>query len=373
MKNLNFIFDLVLFPFLCALHLFQYFYKRVYTIKKELLSTLFLLFTATSMLQAADVTQNVTLVSGDNTATTQNLSLGKDCIIWTASVDGNVTRIQIDTGNKKVKYKFSSSGCANSDIASDDSLGNNGYEDEFNSNLPISMTAGDKLYIEFEKNDEDSVAKLIFTFSGSSTLPIANAGPDQTIAQGDTVNLDGSGSTGTNLTYLWTITSKPAGSTASLLSNTAVNPTFIVDTDGTYVVSLVVNDGTVDSVADSVTIYTSIDFLPDLYIYCSPLSTFENGTIDLGSDLIVIGTNDGNVTTPSLSGTGTCYDSSSSTAVSCGTDGSFVDPLTTIPANHGTASGSETTLCNISNVDQVYPSLKCDAASFTYSNTIIRF
>jgi hypothetical protein len=52
-------------------------------------------------------------------------------------------------------------------------------------------------------------------------LPIANAGPDQTVDQGTTVYLNGSGSTGVNLTYSWTA---PAGITLS--NATVANPTF---------------------------------------------------------------------------------------------------------------------------------------------------
>jgi large repetitive protein len=52
-------------------------------------------------------------------------------------------------------------------------------------------------------------------------LPVANAGPDQSVDQGTLVMLNGSGSTGVNLTYAWTA---PAGITLS--DPTAANPTF---------------------------------------------------------------------------------------------------------------------------------------------------
>ena len=71
------------------------------------------------------------------------------------------------------------------------------------------------------------------------------------------MTLDGSGSTdadGDILTYSWSFTLKPTGSTAALSNETVVNPTFTVDRDGSYVLYLVVNDGTVDSAADTITI-----------------------------------------------------------------------------------------------------------------------
>ena len=92
-----------------------------------------------------------------------------------------------------------------------------------------------------------------------NTPPVANAGPDQTVFVGNTVTLNGSGSTdvdGDALTYSWSITSKPAASTAVLNNPTSVMPTFVADRPGVYVVQLVVNDGSAASAADTVAITT---------------------------------------------------------------------------------------------------------------------
>jgi hypothetical protein len=88
--------------------------------------------------------------------------------------------------------------------------------------------------------------------------PTADAGPAQTVLVGDTVTLDGSGSSdvdGDALTFNWSLR-PPAGSTAVLSDPTAVNPTFVVDVFGTYVAELIVNDGMVDSAPSSVNINT---------------------------------------------------------------------------------------------------------------------
>ena len=97
------------------------------------------------------------------------------------------------------------------------------------------------------------------TISTLNSAPVANAGLDQSVYVGNTVTLDGSGSSdvdGDVLTYSWLFTSRPSGSTAALNDTTSANPTFTVDNAGTYVASLIVNDGTVNSAPDTITIST---------------------------------------------------------------------------------------------------------------------
>src|SRR5256885_13887133 len=59
-----------------------------------------------------------------------------------------------------------------------------------------------------------------------------------------------------SLTYRWTLITVPQGSNAQLSNATAVNPTFLVDTKGTYVAQLIVNDGQANSAPATVTIST---------------------------------------------------------------------------------------------------------------------
>lgn len=103
---------------------------------------------------------------------------------------------------------------------------------------------------------EDSAA---LTVSTTNSPPVANAGPNQTVAGGATVILNGGGSTDVNgdpLTYAWTLTTRPGGSTAALTGAATVSPTFLADRAGTYVAQLIVNDGNASSAPATVTITT---------------------------------------------------------------------------------------------------------------------
>jgi hypothetical protein len=102
----------------------------------------------------------------------------------------------------------------------------------------------------------DSPADQLFVaVKNVNKPPVANAGPDQTVNEGATVSLDGSGSSdpdGDPVNYKW---SAPAG--VVLSSSTVAKPTFIapeVKNDTLLVFSLVVNDGKLDSPADQVVI-----------------------------------------------------------------------------------------------------------------------
>ena len=96
----------------------------------------------------------------------------------------------------------------------------------------------------------------------TNAAPVANAGPDQGgKAPGSLITLNGSASSDANgdpLTYLWSLIAKPLRSAAVLADPTSVSPTLTVDFTGTYVVQLIVNDGTLSSVPNTVNISVNI-------------------------------------------------------------------------------------------------------------------
>ena len=82
--------------------------------------------------------------------------------------------------------------------------------------------------------ESDPVTVTITTLNSK---PVADAGADQSPPVGTTVTLNGTSSSdvdGDTLTYLWAITSKPSGSTATLSDPSAVQPTVVIDKPGTY-------------------------------------------------------------------------------------------------------------------------------------------
>jgi hypothetical protein len=118
------------------------------------------------------------------------------------------------------------------------------------------------LLVNDGKVNSSNVSAVTVTASAANSAPVASAGVNQTVTRSGTpsvvtVTLTGAGSTDANgdtLTYLWALTTRPTGSTASLSSTTVVSPTFVADVAGIYVASLIVNDGKVSSSVATVAI-----------------------------------------------------------------------------------------------------------------------
>jgi len=107
-----------------------------------------------------------------------------------------------------------------------------------------------------ESSSNANTAEDISTITPNSQ-PIANAGIDQTVSNENPITLNGNMSTdsdGDNLTFNWQITSKPANSNADLNNSQSITPNLTTDIAGNYIISLIVNDGSLDSAADEVII-----------------------------------------------------------------------------------------------------------------------
>ena len=122
--------------------------------------------------------------------------------------------------------------------------------------MPMSRLTYDKFW---ESDAPEILASHIPGFSLANTdgsinqpgAPIAEAGLDRTVVS--PVTLSGASSAFAN-SYAWQITSSPMGSIASFDDASYIRPVFTADTDGAYVIELVVSNGIEQSAADQVTI-----------------------------------------------------------------------------------------------------------------------
>ena len=179
--------------------------------------------------------------------------------------------VDTETGNIIIKKVSDNSDVETFNVATSTAISGSGTT-TITINPTSDLASSTEYYIEIDATAFDDAAGNSYAgISGATTLnfttaapantaPVANAGPDQTIASSAAVTLDGSGSNdadGNTLTYAWSQTS---GTSVTLSSTTVAQPTFtaptlaVGDADAVLVFSLTVNDGTVSSSADTVTI-----------------------------------------------------------------------------------------------------------------------
>ncbi len=106
--------------------------------------------------------------------------------------------------------------------------------------------------------DDSEADTVMVMVGGENTAPVANAGANQTVVEGNNAMMDGSASAdadGNALTFKWSFTSSPVNDPDPMLTNPdTATPTFPANVTGTYSVQLIVNDGTVDSEPATATI-----------------------------------------------------------------------------------------------------------------------
>lgn len=99
----------------------------------------------------------------------------------------------------------------------------------------------------------DSAADSV-VITTENSRPVADAGADQNGIVGDTIFLDGNGSSDADndpLSYLWALTASPDGSVAALTDTTSAIASLVPDLSGMYIGQLTVNDGFQDSDPDT--------------------------------------------------------------------------------------------------------------------------
>ena len=94
----------------------------------------------------------------------------------------------------------------------------------------------------------------------TNVAPVANAGTNQSVVVGTQVTLDGTYTTDVNLgdvlSYSWTL-SRPDSSAATLTLATTARPRFTADIAGTYLATLMVSDGRLNSALATVRVVAS--------------------------------------------------------------------------------------------------------------------
>ncbi len=132
---------------------------------------------------------------------------------------------------------------------------------------------------------------------GGPTILTANAGGDQTVSPGANVQLNGSASTGTGLTYAWSCNSGITLSNANI-----ANPTFTVPSSATsgtvYTCTLTVTDASSQTASDSVNITVSsgssgegggggpiIYYGGDIYAEILDVTENNNGSVKLNGKI----------------------------------------------------------------------------------------
>jgi hypothetical protein len=146
-----------------------------------------------------------------------------------------------------------------------------------------------------DASKESTPAIVAVTAATGNSVPVADAGPDIDVYTGNLVSLDGGNSSDADtdaLSYNWEFIYQPGGSTALLVDAITATPDFTPDLDGIYVISLFVNDGTVDSVVDTMIVSsTTLNLAPvanagvDQEVPIKALVTLDgSGSSDANSD-----------------------------------------------------------------------------------------
>ncbi|MCF6338716.1 MAG: S8 family serine peptidase [Gammaproteobacteria bacterium] len=207
-------------------------------------------------------TDTITIISTPNTKPIANAGLNQNILgLQQVQLDGSGSS---DAENDALTYAWILIGPTNSTATlSDATIVNPAFTPDRSGEYMLKLIVNDGL--ASSDPSVDSADTITVTVN---TPPVADTGPDQNVITLTEVKLDGSNSSDADnspspITYSWSIVSKPATSNISLSSVSIANPSFIPDVDGTYVLQLIVNDGLIDSTADTIIISSIADPLYD--------------------------------------------------------------------------------------------------------------
>lgn len=183
-----------------------------------------------------------------NAGVNQNVQIGK-----VVTLDGTASS---DANSDTLRYKWTLLGKPSSSAAvlSSTSSPNPTFTADVIGIFTIGLVVNDGQI-------DSTMVPVTVVASSSNSAPVANAGLAQSVVVAALVNLDGTGSTDANndpITYKWSWGSKPTGSSAALSADGISKPTFTADKAGTYVLTLVVNDGKTNSDISAVTVTASV-------------------------------------------------------------------------------------------------------------------
>jgi hypothetical protein len=183
-----------------------------------------------------------------NAGVNQNVSIGK-----VVTLDGTTSS---DANSDTLSYRWTLLGKPSSSAAALSSTSS--PNPTFTADVIGIYTIG--LVVNDGQIDSTMVPVTVVA-SSSNSAPVANAGLAQSVVVAALVNLDGTESTDANndsITYKWSWGSKPTGSSAALSADNISKPTFTADKAGTYVLTLIVNDGKTNSDISAVTVTASV-------------------------------------------------------------------------------------------------------------------
>jgi len=162
----------------------------------------------------------------------------------------------LETPLNEIEWSYSGNSDINVEILDNHVVNFTAVQDYWTGSEVISFTANDTDGSTFTRSLTVTVT------ARDNVAPVANAGDDQAVDVDTLVTLNGSGTDGDGdpITYSWSFVSGPI--TVDLSDPSIANPSFIPPLTGIYVFELIVNDGRVDSIADTVNIYVALPNIP---------------------------------------------------------------------------------------------------------------